>query len=64
MPMNLPTCVESMMIRLSATPTGSAASGPISQVESVRSIECSVASSDTLPVTGCPTPLARISISR
>ena len=52
MPMNRPTCVESMMMRLSSLPTGSSASGPISQDVSPRSIECRVASSETLPDDG------------
>ena len=52
-----------MMIRLSSLPTGSFASGPISHDASVRSIECSVASSDALPTSGWSTPLALISTS-
>ena len=51
MPMNRPTWVESMMMRLSALPTGSLASGRTSHDACVRSIECRVASSEALPTT-------------
>ena len=40
------------MMRLSSLPTGSFASGLISQDESVRSTECIVASSVALPTIG------------
>ena len=40
------------MMRLSSLPTGSLASASISQDVSARSIECSVASRDTLPDDG------------
>ena len=50
--MNRPTCVESMMMRLSALPTGSFASGLTSHDVPPRSIECSVASSEAFPTTG------------
>lgn len=51
MPMNRPTWVESMMIRLSSFSTVSVASGATSQ-ESPKPTECIVASSDALPTTG------------